>query len=685
MPHTFFLSALYVFSTNGIVMCILMVCSISMVSVVIPRHLLAQDHTATHSDTMIRHTSYYGMIVGGQMFRHSGTFPVSLTDTCGIFTSAPPMSSYLVGLTYDRPVFSFAEISLRLLYQRTVGRFTAQSCCTEVFDQRTQTYVPFTREISFVPDIRSLVFDAGVSLYPIPSVPVYMRLGADIAMPLFGATYTQREQILSPDFVRFENNTTERITESGELQNIQTSFGGNVGLGVHIAMHRHWDVYPEISYRRGFNFIDPVRAWNLESVRLTLGVRYNDDDTLRAMSISTPTQSKQLRTTSAIVALPAPSLYARIDSALTLRQTMITQTYPLLPYIFFDSAQSALRPVYHIQTSTESFSENDISKETLDIYYALIPIIAQRMKRMPQAQLTIIGTSDSKEASTEQERQILARHRATAVYNAFVGQGILPNRITVTIQATPSIVSSERIKEGVEENRRVELLASQPEILAPVVHSRFLEYIFDEKQRMMTIQSNDSLRDWTISVMHRGALVRAWRGHGIVPTSFSLRTDSLPTQRIGLIATEYDTLRVNIQAQTTNGTLVSTSVAQLFRKVADNVEVHRLSLIVFDFDKSEISSANKNMMQTFVQEAIKPMSSITIAGTTDRVGEAPYNTLLSQARADAVKKQLLLLQPSANILWSKGFGESMLLFSNDVPEGRFYCRTVSVVVKTPIE
>ncbi|MEI6089253.1 MAG: hypothetical protein WCR42_02265 [bacterium] len=33
----------------------------------------------------------------------------------------------------------------------------------------------------------------------------------------------------------------------------------------------------------------------------------------------------------------------------------------------------------------------------------------------------------------------------------------------------------------------------------------------------------------------------------------------------------------------------------------------------------------------------------------------------------------------------QGVGEDTLLYNNDVPEGRFYCRTVQIVVKTPIE
>ena len=34
---------------------------------------------------------------------------------------------------------------------------------------------------------------------------------------------------------------------------------------------------------------------------------------------------------------------------------------------------------------------------------------------------------------------------------------------------------------------------------------------------------------------------------------------------------------------------------------------------------------------------------------------------------------------------AKGLGESVLLYDNDIPEGRFYCRTVEVILETPLD
>ena len=81
-----------------------------------------------------------------------------------------------------------------------------------------------------------------------------------------------------------------------------------------------------------------------------------------------------------------------------------------------------------------------------------------------------------------------------------------------------------------------------------------------------------------------------------------------------------------------------------------------------------------------IQKRAKKGSEISIVGTTDRIGTEEYNSRLSQERANAVKTAIKRKNTVAS-----GKGEQELKYNNDLPEGRFYCRTVNVIVKTPIE
>ena len=66
---------------------------------------------------------------------------------------------------------------------------------------------------------------------------------------------------------------------------------------------------------------------------------------------------------------------------------------------------------------------------------------------------------------------------------------------------------------------------------------------------------------------------------------------------------------------------------------------------------------------------------------TDKLGTDEHNLQLSQKRADMVKSAM----PCNNAeIQSIGKGKTKL-HDNDVPEGRFYNRTVEVRVETPVK
>jgi hypothetical protein len=48
----------------------------------------------------------------------------------------------------------------------------------------------------------------------------------------------------------------------------------------------------------------------------------------------------------------------------------------------------------------------------------------------------------------------------------------------------------------------------------------------------------------------------------------------------------------------------------------------------------------------------------------------------------AISANTILNQANSEVL---GLGKDILLYNNDIPEGRFYCRTVNITVETPIK
>lgn len=108
-------------------------------------------------------------------------------------------------------------------------------------------------------------------------------------------------------------------------------------------------------------------------------------------------------------------------------------------------------------------------------------------------------------------------------------------------------------------------------------------------------------------------------------------------------------------------------------------EISRYNLILFEFSKYELKPSDAKIID-IIKKNLKPTSHISITGYTDRAGDAQRNAKLSQNRANEVKDALN--HPNTVVV---GAGGKTFLYNNDIPEGRFYCRTVDILVETPVK
>ncbi len=103
--------------------------------------------------------------------------------------------------------------------------------------------------------------------------------------------------------------------------------------------------------------------------------------------------------------------------------------------------------------------------------------------------------------------------------------------------------------------------------------------------------------------------------------------------------------------------------------------------IYFDLDSAEIKPEYYPEIEKFARYLKEnPHIKIEIQGHTDSSGSDEYNLILSQKRAEAVKKVLVEefgIDPDRIV--AKGYGETMPIASNDTPEGRAKNRRVIIV------
>jgi OOP family OmpA-OmpF porin len=91
-------------------------------------------------------------------------------------------------------------------------------------------------------------------------------------------------------------------------------------------------------------------------------------------------------------------------------------------------------------------------------------------------------------------------------------------------------------------------------------------------------------------------------------------------------------------------------------------------------------------MREYVYNRVLPTSYVEVVGHTDVVGLYEHNQALSERRATTVYNGIMQqTKGKVGYINKRGVGEDEPLYDNSLPEGRFYNRTVQVIIKTPVE
>jgi outer membrane protein OmpA-like peptidoglycan-associated protein len=219
------------------------------------------------------------------------------------------------------------------------------------------------------------------------------------------------------------------------------------------------------------------------------------------------------------------------------------------------------------------------------------------------------------------------------------------------------------------------------------VHTRFNEYVPEQPVQEFTVNVKhpEQATSWRLGVERHGQEVAERSSAGAVPNRVQFVLDQPTTDRIGPMVNAEDTLDARLVVAQTDGPPVEGDCRFPLTKTVSKFEVSRLSLIVFDFDQSSISAVNKDMMNRVISQSSREGTTAVIVGSTDRLGELSHNMSLSQDRARSVEQHVSSVAPQVKITSVTGIGPSQLAYDNSTPEGRFYCRTVTLTLTTPLQ
>lgn len=635
-----------------------------------------------------------GPMAAGSYNIHRGDFTTyDGVLECATFENAESLG-WLAGYLVHVPLSARFALSPRLHYWKADGTFEAPNPYPARVRVDENTVVPLETEqrLDVALDYASLEIIGRWSF----AGPFYLGVGPTVGLAT-RAAYEQEETILAPQGITFSNGQSSRDIIAGNFDEQGTAnttrelrVAGTAVLGADIALGDRFVVSPEVAFSYGATNVLSSFPWKVHAVRAGAALTYAFGEPRRDTIIAGVAPEPMLALDARGVRADGTVLpYAEI----TLVEERGIEHLPLLPYVFFAPNSSTLPDRYRTLASSETagFSEDALDDETLPLYHHVLNIIGSRMRRYPEATITITGCREPLDDAGSGDA--LSKERAATVREYLERNwAIAPERIRTATRVLPEQISNRDETDGREENRRAEIASSDPRIVAPITRRIVTRTIEPAAIALVpSVQFGEAITGWRASLASE-SLGQVWSTDGVGAPQESRWSvvESRLENASGTVRS--GSLTARLEATTTDGrTLVGerpvpvrtiTRSRRLGGEIVSDSLVERFNLIFFDFDTPRISDFNRQVVG-LIQRAIALGSSVTVTGQTDRIGEESYNQGLSERRATATAAQIReRIVPER--MSATGAGEH-LIYDNDLPEGRMYNRTVVVEIATPLD
>ena len=546
-------------------------------------------------------------------------------------------------------------------------------------------------------DSRTADFEAGDDVVEanIAYLAIEPGMRINLGSPKFHFVAGPSFNVLARNSFDFDTNgvVTEGV-EYGRINDVTFGLWGGVGFDIPISdMSENGNQWYLTPFFEGSWMVDQVKnlsstdnlddTWSTVTVRGGVQLKYG---------IGGP-ESEPIPTDVVDVTPPSSSLTARIQTpvgGVVERRPMI-EYLPLLNYVFFDTAQTAIPTEYRkLSTSqAQGFDESNLmvvdepsagnsdgstrSERQMDVYYNVMNIMADRLEKASSSKITVVGSGLD---------IAKAQERAESVKNYIVSTfGIDANRIAVKSQLKPVNKSGTRAtpKEDLplvaEENIRVEIFSDNVDLLKPVKLKVFQDEPV-ESDMVVSVDATVPVTRWNVDVTGNGYSQSYGPFYGS-----TARINAAPI--LGSKSSGTYTAKVTAMDRSGN-TLTSTQNFTLNKTILDPITSTRYS-ILFEYDDSESLKQYEEFLRETVAPNIPTGSVVYIHGHTDIAGMEDYNQDLSTKRAMEAQRILSseVKKMGRDVQFeSYGFGETQYRapFGNDTPEERYYNRSVMIEI-----
>jgi outer membrane protein OmpA-like peptidoglycan-associated protein len=583
---------------------------------------------------------------------------------------------YLAALMEYRPNPVWGGM-LQVGYDDRRGSFSETPCpCGEM-----STLSTTLSYISIEPSLRIAPFSDGFYIFGGP------RIGFNWALNI-PKTSTSDEKT----FVYTQGSNFASKAEFSDMR--RTVLSGQIGVGYDIALVSQNDknqvnISPFISYQPWFFSREPreVESWVVSTLRVGVAIKFGSGKIIhRAEHAAVPVVEREVQ-----FSLRAPK-------AVPVKRR-VRETFPLRDYVFFEEGSTEIPNRYVTLTKEQasSFKEEQLQEfqpismagrplRQMTVYYNILNILGDRMKRSPGTSISLSGASPGNGSEYGKERAETVKRYLVDVF------GIDSLRITTEGRDEPRIPSES--PGGTKElallragDRRVDIESNSPELLIQVGGSS--HYMMKPVQIVTEVEDPMDSRV-IFYVVGAKEVLASW--------SLEITDDQGKVQRFGPFTRDQESISGNIilgdrsqgdykvvmLGQTKSGKFVrKESSVHLVRRDAPMKDVVRFR-ILFDFDKSKTIASYEKFLTEVVTPLIPDSGVVIIHGYTDIIGDEEYNENLSNERAqdaqNIIERAISSSGKHGITYETVGYGEDLRYasFDNFFPEGRFYNRTVII-------
>ena len=372
----------------------------------------------------------------------------------------------------------------------------------------------------------------------------------------------------------------------------------------------------------------------------------------------------------------------------------VSETLPLRHSVFFDEGSSAVPNRYVLLTPDQasSFKEEQLQQEPtqitsgrsarqLNVYYNILNILGDRMRSNPAANISLSGASAQGPVAGKAFAETVKQYLVSVF-------GISNSRIETQGRTKPLIPSEKPgatkeltlLRAG---DRRVDIQSNSAELLMEVGGGLMKPVKINSTINPLDSQvvfTNDGasvlLKSWTVELTDENGTTQK---HGPYTTD---ETNMTVASILG--DRSEGTYKVTMLGESKNGSAVTKEGSVSLKRGEESIEKAYRYSILFDFDKTQTTASYAKFLTDVVSPLISEGSTVSIHGHTDVIGGDAYNLNLSKQRASETQtiiESALNKAGTSNVKFeTSGFGEdlSRLPFDNNLPEERFYNRTVII-------